>query len=329
MSVHIGNCSSSSANLTSGVPQGSILGPILFSIFMLPLGRIIQRHNISFHLYADDTQLYLPINANNPADLNRLKACLDDVKEWMAQNHLQLNDSKGEILLVGPSSAVSHLTNHLGSLSTLVKPHVRNLGVIFDSELSLDRQVSSVVQSAFYQLRIISKIKSFLTPSDLRRVIFLFIFSRLDYCNSLYTGLPDSTIHRLQLVQNAAARLVSGTKMREHISPILLSLHWLPVKKRIMFKTCVFTYKALNGLGPSYIKDLVELSSEGRPRQNLRSDDQLSLRTPRTNLVKRGGRSFAAMAPTLWNALPLDIKSAPTILSFKAKLKTHFFSDNN
>ena len=98
MSVHIGNCSSRSANLTSGVPQGSILGPILFSIFMLPLGRIIQHHNISFHCYADDTQLYLPINSSNPADVNRLKACLEDVKEWMAQNHLQLNDSKGETI---------------------------------------------------------------------------------------------------------------------------------------------------------------------------------------------------------------------------------------
>ena len=161
--------------------------------------------------------------------------------------------------------------------------------MIFDAELNFDQQVSSVVRSAFHQLRIISKIKPFLTPSDLRRVVFLLIFSRLDYCNSLYTGLPDSTIHRLQLVQNAAARLVSGTKMREHISPVLISLHWLPVKKRLRFKICTFVYKALNGLGPSYIKDLVVLSSEARHRRNLRSDDQLCLRTPSTNVAKRGG----------------------------------------
>ena len=127
-SVVFGNTSSSSARLSCGVPQGSILGPLLFSIYMLPLGHIIQKHNIHFHCYADDTQLYVPLTSSDPTSLASLMACLADIQCWMSHNFLQLNADKSEVLLFGPLSYNSHILNSLGSLAASVKPVARNLG---------------------------------------------------------------------------------------------------------------------------------------------------------------------------------------------------------
>ena len=323
-SVSLANFSSHQSTLTCGVPQGSILAPILFNLYMLPLSQIITRHNVSFHCYADDTQIYLPLTTDVPTSLTRLKTCLEDIKDWMAQNHLQLNESKGEIILFGTSTSVTQISTRLGTLSPLVKPTVKNLGVMFDSDLTFKPQVRAVVQSCFFQLRTIAKIKSFLSHSNLQTVILMFIFSRLDNCNALYSGLPDKTIQPLQLVQNAPARLLSGAKMRDHISPILRSLHWLPVKQRIIFKTLTFVYKAMNGLAPAYLSELLTRSSNSS--WSLRSAERLSLKVPWTNKAKRGARAFAAIGPTEWNKLPFNIKSANTLQTFKARLKTHLFA---
>ena len=114
--------------------------------------------------------------------------CLADIKEWMAQNYLQVNESKGEIILFGSPSTVDKISTDLGSLAPLVKPQVRNLGVIFDSELKFNKQINSVVKSCFFQLRMISKLKPLLSSSDHNRVIQV-IFSRLDYCNSYMSEL--------------------------------------------------------------------------------------------------------------------------------------------
>ena len=153
----------------------------------------------------------------------------------MSQNFLQLNESKTEILLFGPPQSIPFLHSQLGNLSQNVKSVARNLGVMFDSSLSFNHQVTKVIQSCFFQLRNIAKIKSFLSYSDLEKVIHAFIYSRLDYCNSLYSGLNKKNISRLQLVQNSAARLLTNTRRRDHITPVLASLHWLPMSFRIDF----------------------------------------------------------------------------------------------
>ena len=135
--------------------------------------------------------------------------------------------------------------------------------------------------------------------------------------------MSQHNINRLQLVQNAAARLLTGTKKTEHISPVLAQLHWLPVKYRIYFKTLLFVFKALNGLAPPYISEL--LNPHSAPRA-LRSQNQSLLTIPRARLKTRGDRAFSVAAPKLWNALPSHIKSSPTIAAFKSNLKTYLFT---
>ncbi|KAF7649803.1 hypothetical protein LDENG_00135890, partial [Lucifuga dentata] len=184
---------------------GSILGSLLFSIYMLPLSQIIQNHDVSYHCYVDDTQLYVALQASNSSSLDNFLACLSYIKCWMSQNFLKLNDDKSEVIIFGQTYSTSLLNSMLGSLSKNIKPAARNLGVIFDVDLCFEAHVKNVVQSCFFQLKKISKIRSFLSPTDLHRVIHAFIFSQLDYCNALYAVISQSSLHQLQLVQNAAA----------------------------------------------------------------------------------------------------------------------------
>ena len=321
-SVGIGESTSSQAPLHCGVPQGSILGPILFSLYLLPLGDIIREHNVSFHCYADDTQLYLPISPDENFCMAKLHSCMADIKSWMTVNFLQLNDAKCELLLLFPPKDTTLINNNLGPLLPNSQPTVRNLGVVLDPNLSLETHVRKVVQTSFYHLRNIVKIKSFLSTPDLKKVIHAFIYSRLDYCNALYSCLSKKRIHRLQLVQNAAARLLTGSRKFDHITPILASLHWLPISFRIEFKILLITYKAISGLAPSYITDLIP---PYEPSRALRSSEKGLLKVPDCNYVTRGERAFAFRAPTLWNALPEEIKFASSLARFKSLLKTHLY----
>ena len=322
-SVKFGDFISSSTPLSSGVPQGSILGPILFSLYLLPLGQIFNKHGISYHLYADDSQIYMPLKKESNGSLTPLLDCLNDVKAWMAANFLSVNESKTEVIVFGPRGP-GVVPTDLGSLQPYAKNVVSNLGVKLDDALKLDKQISAVVSSSFYHLRLLAQIKSVLSFEDFERVIHAFISTRLDYCNALYVGLNQASIARLQLVQNAAARLLTGTRKRDHITPVLASLHWLPVRFRIDFKILLFAFKSLNNLAPQYLSELIEVYI---PPRSLRSAAQLTLKvTQRTNLRSRGDRAFSAVAPTLWNALPSHVQLAPTIETFKSRLKTHLYA---
>lgn len=251
-----------------GVSQGSVLGPTLFSLYMLPLGSIFRKYSIPFHCYAHDIQIYFPLKLDVSVPLQPLLNCLHDFKDWLTQNFLTLNENKIEVVVFGTHAPLNKLTDTLGPLASHLSHTVRNLGVFLDSSSKLETQVSTVVETSFYQLREIAKAKPYLPPRDLKTLIHAFIASRLDYCNSLYLGLQHSSLHRLQLVQNAAARLLTGVRMYEHITPVLANLHWLPVKYRIDFKILVLTFKVLNNKAPSYLNELLNIYD---PQRALRS----------------------------------------------------------
>ena len=328
--VLIKDCKSKDQQLLYGVPQGSVLGPILFSLYVSPLTDIIRKHHVNFHTYADDVQIYIsftPSSESSSSALQTLENCVSDVRHWMYKNKLKLNDTKTEAVLFGRKCHASHLSFDavtVGDCQTTFSNSARDLGIILDSELSMKDQVSTVCQSCFYHLRNISRIRKYLTQTATESLVHALIGSRLDYGNSLLCGIPKSSIRRLQSVQNAAARVVIRSSRFDHITPVLFDLHWLPVQSRILFKILLLTYKALHGLAPSYVKDLLKVYV---PSRTLRSSDDFLLCVPKSRLVSCGDRAFSSSAPRLWNSLPRDIRMSASLTLFRRSLKTYLFKD--
>uniref|UniRef100_A0A3P8PIB2 Pyrin domain-containing protein n=1 Tax=Astatotilapia calliptera TaxID=8154 RepID=A0A3P8PIB2_ASTCA len=266
-------------------------------ITMLPFGSIIRKHSIHLHCYADDTQLYLSMKSDNTHQLVKLQECLKDIKTWMAANFLLLNSDQTEVIVLGPENLRNMVSKQILTLDgiTLASSNaVRNLGVIFDQDMSFNAHIKQICKTAFFHLCNISKVRNILSQSDAEKLVHAFITSRLDYCNLLLSGCPKNSLKSLQLIQNAAARVLTGTRKREHISPVLASLHWLPVKSRIEFKILLLTYKVLNNQAPSYLNDLVV---PYHPIRALRSRSAGLLVVHRVFKSRMGGRAFSFQAP--------------------------------
>ena len=182
--------------------------------------------------------------------------------------------------------------------------------------------IQTLCKSAMTAIRCISKIRNFLSNQAALTLVHSFVTSRIDSCNSLLFGLPSIEIHRVQMLQNIAARLVTRTPRSQSISQTLKKLHWLPIEKRIIFKLLLLTYKAQQGLAPSYPTDIL---TPYQPARHLRSSNQALLCVPKTSTSYYGSRSFAVAGPTLWNNLPQSLRQTHSLIKFKSSLKTHLF----
>ncbi len=189
---------------------------------------------------------------------------------------------------------------------------VRKLGVLFNSNLSFDSHVSSICKTEFFHLKNISKLRPM---SNAEMLINAFMTSRLDYCNSLLGGCSAHLINKLQMVQKAAARVLTRIRKYDHISPVLSTLHCLPIKHCIDFEILLITYKALIGLAHQYLSELL---SHYSPPRLLRSQNSGHLIIPRISKSTAGGRSFFY--------LPNNVREADTLCQFISRLKTHLFN---
>nr|XP_054587966.1 uncharacterized protein LOC129153102 isoform X1 [Nothobranchius furzeri] len=168
-----------------------------------------------------------------------------------------------------------------------------------------------------------SPLSPFLSLADTETLMHAFITGRFDYCNALLSGLPKKSTPGLQLLQNSAARVLVKTRRQEHITLVLNKLHWLPVCFRVDFKVLLMVFKCLNGLGPSYLSELLH---KYEPSRSLRSSSSHVLVIPKARTHSQGEASFQLYGPRLWNGLPEDLRTVESVLVFKARLKTHLFS---
>jgi len=326
-SILIGDELSSPVTLTTGVPQGSILGPLLFSLYTAPLEHLLKKKGVSFHFYADDTQIYMSFSASDSLEsLARFSDVLTVVKEWFSSSKLSLNADKTEFIIVGTKQQRAKaegdtLKLNFDNCSISPSESVRNLGVIFDSDMSMSTHVSKICQLSFLHLRNFRRIRGILDLNSAKLVANALVSCRLDYCNSLLYGIDKGLLNKLQRVQNALARVVvTSVRRHDHVSPALKQLHWLPVEQRILYKVGLLAFKVKTNGQPLYLAEMLHCA----PSSNRRSSCKNLLTIPFLK-SENGRRSFCFSAPTVWNSLPQELRDVSTEDLFRKKLKTFLF----
>jgi hypothetical protein len=188
----------------------------------------------------------------------------------------------------------------------------------------VNQQVNNICKVAHFHLRNLGAVRKFISQEACAKLVHAFITSRLDYGNSLLSGIPDYQIYRLQRILHIAARIVTLSPASHDITNVLQNLHWLPIKQRIRYKILLLTFRALQGTAPEYLSELLVYY---KPEKNLRSAEKDLLVVPKTNLVSAGDRAFSAVAPKEWNKLPHHIKTTKTLGAFKTSIKTYLFRE--
>ena len=191
--------------------------------------------------------------------------------------------------------------------------------------MSMHKHVTQLVCSCYGVLRQLRSIRRSLPRTALTTLVSSFIVSKVDYCNVVLAGLPQRELDCVQSVVNASARLSADARKYDHVTPLLMDLHWLRVPERVKFKLCVLMHRCLTGAAPRYLTELaVPVASTARRR--LRSVSSADLVVPPTRRSTIGDRPFAVAGPRAWNSLPSDIRtSAPSFDTFKKHLKSYLF----
>ena len=236
--IKLGNCLSSRSDFSFGVPQGSVIGPLLFTLYTTPLSSLISGHAIPHHLHADGSQLYVSFSSgDSAAALNGLQSCLASVQSWMSTNKLKLNPDKTEFLLIGNerqrSKYLSTFPIELLGVESYPVKSARNLGVIFDKNFNFRSHISAICSSCIYHIRDLRRIRRHLDLDSAKLLANAVVSSRFDYCNSLLSGIAETDLTKLQRVLNRLARVVTKSPPFTRSVPLLRSLHWLPVKYRV------------------------------------------------------------------------------------------------
>ena len=321
-SVKIGDSLSGTLSVLYGVPQGSILGPLLFNLYCASIDHAFKSAGFDSMGYADDNLglRCFPAFSSLSTLLSVVPNCIQSVNDWADAHFLKLNREKTQLMVFGDSQfrktfQFDSFRCNLGSRIP-ISGSVKLLGFHIDSDLKFGEHVSSIVSSINYALRNLRPVRKFLSRKDAETIIHALITSKLDQCNSLLIGVSRQNLAKLQVAQNSALRYVLKLNPRSPVSRYYKELHWLTVEKRIYFKFLVVIFKSLNNRAPDQLVEKLKISS---PIDMILDE---SVFRP-TSAIGRG--AFSYLAPRYWNGLPRDLRVIPLLTQFKACLKTYLY----
>ena len=324
--VHINEQWSSTHNLTYGVPQGSILGPMLFSLYISEIEEIALQKGLTPQLYADDTSMYIGFQPLTDFSTSgeKIGECLSNIKHFMKNNFLKLNVDKTQIIFCGRPTILSLHQSRIQEICTVigvdeqnVKTSAKSLGAVIDSSLKFDDMIFETCRGAYFKLNKLQNMRNML-PEDVKlTLIKCYILSRLDYCNFMYAKCSQKQVYKLQKCLNSAVRFVYNVKKSTSITPFLKKAHILPMKYRIKYKLCFYMHKICRKIAPMY---LIRMFYPYEPNRDLRSSADTTIM--KTNL---SCSTIAEEMCLTWNQLPKSIREIQCIEKFKTSLKTHYF----
>ena len=307
-----------------GVPQGSVLGPKLFNIYVRSQPKVFEKFNFLSSSFADDSNGRKTFSLKFQFNILKydIEKCMGEITNWMNTMFLKINPDKTEILLLYPDTLSSEVVikGALFDGQCIRFSHkVKNVGVWLDEHLNLEAHVNTITSHCYKLLKNIGRLRNIFTKMHMEMLVHAVISSRLDYCNSIFYNMSKHNLNKLQKVQNAAARLIARKRKHQSISSTIEDLHWLRVESRIIFKLLLLVYKVIYGLCSKNL----QVRFKGH---NCRPDDFLLLETRKVK-TKHGERTFEYAGPRLWNALPVHVRSEEKIVEFKTKVKTILFVD--
>ena len=318
--VRSGNNLSEKLPISFGVPQGSILGPILFSIYVndmkehFPDCLLVQ--------YADDVQFLLNGNINEiPTLKNNAEIILKRAKAYFQKVGLLLNEKKTQCIFIGSRQYISRLPEDIGITfnEKILVPskQVKNLGVYFDNFMTFSIHIEEMSKKVNGLLFYLNRIKDQLDDSARKIVIQSLVLTIINYCSTIWGTTNKTLIEKVQRLQNFAVRIALGNLRKfDHVSPAFEKLHWLRIKDKIYYDICLLVFKSINNYFPDWFYKLPTVAQV----RNTQTRQCVDLFIPRTTTLQ-GSRLFSVGGPLSWNKLPEQIKGANNLLNFKCKLR--------
>ena len=314
--------------LSFGVPQGSILGPILFNIYVKSLSSVFTSNGFSSLSYADDNSGYQIFSLSSQSSVfnSTVPNCIDSIKLWMDSYFLKINESKTDIIVFAKPSFHHGLSNTVVTLNNgdiiEISDRVEYLGVHFDKFLNFLPHINEITSHCYSSLKTIKRMRKHISQKEVEMIVHAVILSRLDYCNSLLFGVQKGNgINKLQRIQNQASKLVLRKGRLQGYSSVrrLDILHWLPIPKRIVFKILYIVFKCFTGNAPFLISSLLIPKMSGNVATH-KYDERSFFPS-----LEIGRRAFVYHAPRLWNCLPIYLRKCETKELFKKQLKTYLW----